>query len=239
MVLFRQRCQYAVMLGLLLLALVVLPACNGDSADAEETSTATTAAETPTGVSDSSPAHQETQTPLANDAAETAIAQQGETPEAADETTASPGNSGTGSLPGLEGYIDNRSGPVEVLQSLYSAVNLKQYARAYGYWEASDQLPRFEEFAGGYANTETVELTTGEVTSDVGAGQLYFAVPVTLDVTTTDGGSQIFAGCYVLHLARPEMQIEPPYTPMSIASADIREVAGDEEAAAVMAEGCG
>jgi hypothetical protein len=240
MFLFRRLRVQIALAGLLTLAILLTAACNGDSATAEETSTATMAPESGA-----------TSTPPASNANPSETAASESTQSGADEsavtesstagsgaTSAPSAQAGAGSLPGLEGYVDNRSGPVEVLQSLYSAVNLKQYARAYGYWEPSDQLAPFPEFAEGYASTEMVTLTTGAVTTGAGAGQLYFDVPVTLEVTTADGGSQTFVGCYVLHLARPEIQAEPPYTPMAIASADISEAATGADTAALMTEAC-
>jgi hypothetical protein len=234
--------------GLLALSIVLSAGCNDDSADAKETATETaattnaTTATSTTSIANTEPtntAASATETVAADEGSqETAVPQSTDPATGTGATVAAPEPTSGESLPGLEGYLDNRSGPVAVLESLYSAINLQQYARAYSYWEASDTLPAFADFEAGYANTETVELTTGEISTDVGAGQLYFGVPVTLDVTTTDGGTQIFAGCYVLHLARPEMQVEPPYSPLAIASADISEVASDAAASARMAEGC-
>src|SRR5215217_463954 len=58
-------------------------------------------------------------------------------------------------------YLDDRSGPVEVLGSLTNAINRREYARAYSYWEPdSAVLQPYAEFAAGYANTIEVELST-------------------------------------------------------------------------------
>ena len=235
MPLFLRFRQHVALAGLLL-SMVLVVACNGGSATAEDTATATSGTEAEA----TSPPPAATNTVASNDGAadETAVVGGTDTPESSAAATASSNQTDGDSLPALEGYMDDRSGPVEVLQSLYSAVNLKQYARAYSYWEPSDQLAPFPEFAEGYAETESVELTTGDVSTDAGAGQLYFQVPVTLDVTTADGGSQTFVGCYVLHLARPEIQAEPPFSPMAIASASISEAAADADTAALMAAGC-
>jgi len=128
------------------------------------------------------------------------------------------------------GYLDDRSTPEAVVGSYFDAVNKREYARAYSYWEpaaAQRELPAFDEFVEGYGDTTAVELTLGVVSSDVGAGQLYFLVPVSLIASLSDGSTQTFAGCYTLHLARPQLQAVPPFRPMSIQHANIVQ-AGDE-----------
>ena len=115
-------------------------------------------------------------------------------------------------------YFDNRSDAVSLLQSYFNAIDRREYARAYGYWEAGSQVGAFPQFEAGFATTQAVVLTTGQVGGDAGAGQRYFIVPVTLQ-SSTSGGSQTFVGCYVLHLALPELQAVPPFHPLGIASA--------------------
>jgi hypothetical protein len=138
------------------------------------------------------------------------------------------------------GYLDDRSTPEAVISSYYDAVNRHEYARAYSYWEpaaAERELAPFDEFVSGYADTASVELTLGEGGSGVGAGQLYFTVPVTLVATMTDGSLQTFVGCYTLHLARPQLQAIPPFRPLSIQRADIAAV-DDGDLAGLMAQAC-
>ena len=103
---------------------------------------------------------------------------------------------------------------------------LKRWAIDYLH-SAQRELPAFDEFVEGYGDTTAVELTLGVVSSDVGAGQLYFLVPVSLIASLSDGSTQTFAGCYTLHLARPQLQAVPPFRPMSIQHANIVQ-AGDE-----------
>jgi hypothetical protein len=139
-------------------------------------------------------------------------------------------------------YLDDRSRAERVVQSYFNAINRKEYARAYSYWEpaaAESQLPPYEEFEGGYANTAHVDVSIGEVHMDVGAGQLYYAVPVALDVTTTDGTGQFFAGCYILHLARPRLQAVPPFHPMGIRSATVGELPLGTDPNEALARPCG
>jgi hypothetical protein len=122
-------------------------------------------------------------------------------------------------------YLDDRSTAAQVLASYFNAINRNEYARAYSYWEpaAATELPPFPEFAQGYSDTARVEVTIGDVRSDVGAGQLYFVAPVALQATTSAGATTWFIGCYTIHLARPQFQAVPPFRPMSIRAANVWE----------------
>ena len=138
-------------------------------------------------------------------------------------------------------YLDDRSTPETLLASYANAINLGQYVRAYSYWEpsaAADQLPPYDDFAQGFANTESVEITTGTVTSDVGAGQIYYSVPVALVAKTTSGATQTFVGCYTFHLARPEIQSQPPFQPLGIRSASVQQVPNNADVAAMLLTAC-
>jgi hypothetical protein len=137
-------------------------------------------------------------------------------------------------------YIDDRSGPIEVLRSLFNAVNRREYVRAYSYWEDNaPQLAAYPDFEAGYANTQSVQLYTGNVTNDAGAGQLYYSVPVTLSSLTTNGVTQTYVGCYRLHLAQPAIQATPPFRPLGIASASVQQVPNDANTAQMMQQACG
>jgi hypothetical protein len=139
------------------------------------------------------------------------------------------------------GYQDDRSTAESVIGSYYDAVNRRQYSRAYSYWEpasAASQLPPYAQFVQGYADTASVDLATGDVTSGVGAGQLYYSVPVTLVATMDDGSIQTFVGCYTLHIPRPEFQAVPPYISMGIRSATIEQVDNFADTAGLMNQSC-
>lgn len=138
-------------------------------------------------------------------------------------------------------YLDDRSDPVQVLRSLFNAINRKEFARAYSYWEsgpAGSLLPPFPEYRQGYANTVSVDLTTGSGSENAGAGQIYFNVPVTLQAKNADNSSQSFVGCYILHLARPEIQTAPPFHPLAISGAAVRQVPSDADFAALIKAAC-
>lgn len=144
-----------------------------------------------------------------------------------------------------ERYLDNRSGPVEVLRSLFNAVNRHEYVRAYSYWEAPSGAgagaggpPPFSQFEQGYADTASVELITGEPQTGAGAGQIYYQVPATLRARQTNGATQTFVGCYTLHLSQPTVQGVPPFQPLSIASAKVRAMVQGADTATLMMEAC-
>ena len=69
------------------------------------------------------------------------------TTDSANPTPAATAPSATTPGPDLRpepGYLDDRSGPEQVLRSYVDAINRKEYARAYSYWEAgvaTSQLP--------------------------------------------------------------------------------------------------
>src|SRR5262245_5708906 len=139
------------------------------------------------------------------------------------------------------GYLDDRSTAEAVVGSFYDAVNRREYTRAFSYWEpsaAASELPPFDEFAEGYADTVHVDASLGDVGSGVGAGQLYFSVPVTLVSSMADGSKQTFVGCYTLHLARPQLQAEPPFRPLAIQRATVQQVENDADTASLMAAAC-
>ena len=141
----------------------------------------------------------------------------------------------------MDNYLDDRSDPVLVLSSLFNAINRHEYLRAYSYWQnsgSSSSLPSFDQFQKGYENTTSVELSTGTVTPDAGAGQIYYSVPAVLKSKTTDGKQQTFAGCYTLHLAQPAIQATPPFEPLGIRSGDLSQVTNDANTADLLANAC-
>jgi hypothetical protein len=122
-------------------------------------------------------------------------------------------------------YVEDRTDGVQVLRSLFNAINRKEYVRAYSYWQpGSAQLQPYDQFQQGYADTNSVQLTAGTQTTEGAAGQLYYNVPVIL-VSQATGGTQTFTGCYVLQLSNPSVQGQPPFQPLAIHSAAIQQVA--------------
>lgn len=138
-------------------------------------------------------------------------------------------------------YLDNRSDGAEVIRSFYNAINRHEYARAYSYWEPntpSSRLAPFDQFQQGYAQTKSVALAIGTVTTDAGAGQRYWSVPVTVVSTQQDGSKLTFVGCYDLHLGSPVIQSQPPFQPLGIESANVKQVDNGADTASMMAQAC-
>jgi hypothetical protein len=138
-------------------------------------------------------------------------------------------------------YLDDRSDPISTLRSLFNAINRKEYARAYSYWQnpgASPDVPPFPQFQQGYQDTASVDATFGSVVSNAGAGQMYYNVPVALKVQTTRGQTQTFVGCYTLHLAQPAIQATPPFEPLGIKSAVVKQVANNADLSALLSAAC-
>jgi hypothetical protein len=135
-------------------------------------------------------------------------------------------------------YLDDRSNAVDVLSSLFNAVNRKEYVRAYSYWETNSKVGPFDKFQQGYANTASVQLTTGKVTSGNGAGQIYYTVPAVLKAKTSGGSTQTFTACYILHLSRPEIQGTPPFQPLAIQSATAKQVNNGSDTDDLLRKAC-
>jgi hypothetical protein len=132
-------------------------------------------------------------------------------------------------LPGFAqeaAYIDDRSTPVAVIQSFYNAIDRKEYARAYSYYEEGQGVAPFDQFEAGYADTETVSIAFGEVASEGAAGSTFYTVPVSLDAVSNSGKHSYFAGCYTLRLANPAIQAAPPFRPMHIVEGHLKAAKG-------------
>src|SRR2546427_1543468 len=135
-------------------------------------------------------------------------------------------------------YLDDRGSPEAVIRSYYDAIGRHQYLRAYAYWEPSTSLPSFDVFEKGFADTTTVQVELGTVGGSPGAGQLYWSIPAAVSATTT-AGAQSFVGCYTVHLARPEIQTDPPFKPMAIQTGQLSSVASPAAARSALATVCG
>jgi hypothetical protein len=138
-------------------------------------------------------------------------------------------------------YLDDRTGPVEVLSSMFNAINRHEYGRAYSYWEnagTSSSVPPFDQFQKGYENTASVMLTTGTPVRGLAAGQIYYSLPAVIVAQTTSGATQTFSGCYRFHLAQPDLQAVPPFMPLAIQSATVNSVANNADQAALLKQAC-
>ncbi|RMD49870.1 MAG: hypothetical protein D6832_00885 [Alphaproteobacteria bacterium] len=121
-------------------------------------------------------------------------------------------------------YLDDRSTPEAVIHSLYNAVTLHDYPRAWSYFDEGSR-PDYELFAAGYSDTERVRVKTGVPREEGAAGTTWWAVPTVIEAERRDGSRAVFAGCYVLNKADPHLIDEPPYDPIAIVRGRLRPVA--------------
>jgi hypothetical protein len=136
-------------------------------------------------------------------------------------------------------FVDNRSGAIETLSSFLNALNRKQYVRAYSYYQNPATFPGpFSEFAAGYADTDVISVTFGNVQSEGAAGSMYYKVPLALHVQTTSNAEQTFVGCYTLRLTQPAVQGTPPFQPMGILSGKFNQVANGTAIAPLLPAAC-
>ncbi|KSV69561.1 hypothetical protein [Sinorhizobium sp. Sb3] len=125
-------------------------------------------------------------------------------------------------------YVDDRSDGAALVRSLYSAINRKEYARAYGYFGESKPAGGFKSFTRGYDRTMSVEVKIGKVKTEAGAGSIYSAVPVAVKSIEERARVRFFAGCYVTRIINPSLQV-PPFTPYQVEAARLKEVKGPLE----------
>lgn len=120
----------------------------------------------------------------------------------------------------LHDYLDDRSTPERLISSFYNAINRNEYLRAWSYFR-DDAAPEYDTFRDGYADTASVRLRTGEVTSEGAAGSIHSLVPVVIEATGTGGETTVFAGCYKLTQVQPAAQETPPFRPIQIDGGDL------------------
>jgi hypothetical protein len=91
-----------------------------------------------------------------------------------------------------------------VLREYYRAIDSLDYAHAWSLWSdgghSSGQT--IQQFADGFANMARVTVDTGAPGNiEAAAGSRYIQVPVTIQATTRDGGTQRYTGTYTLRRA--------------------------------------
>lgn len=135
-------------------------------------------------------------------------------------------------------YLDDRSSAAGLVRSLYNAVNRKEFARAWDYYGETKPSKDFDAFTKGYEGTERVKVATGFVTEEGAAGSVFYNVPVAIEARAAGGNEQVFAGCYVVRLANPQIQ-EPPFAPMHIEKGSLKPASGslDESVPASCGDG--
>ena len=136
-------------------------------------------------------------------------------------------------------YLDNRSGAIETVSSMLNALNLKQYVRAYYYFQVPATYPgNYTIWSNGFSNTDGITVTFGSVVQEGAAGSLYYKVPLAEVVTTTSATTQTFVGCYTLRLGQPANQMTPPFQPMGIISGTFTQVANGTNIGPLLSTAC-
>ena len=123
-------------------------------------------------------------------------------------------------------YSDDRSTAADLVHSLYNAVNLREYARAYDYFS----VPPSKDYASyekGFADTARVDVITGDVFSDGAAGSIYYSVPTAIKATDSKGNAKYFAGCYTVRAVNGAIQ-EPPFRPLHIEKGALKPAKADD-----------
>jgi hypothetical protein len=99
---------------------------------------------------------------------------------------------------------EDRDDPIRLLASYFNAVNVREFQRAWGYWDAPPN-PSYLDFIQGYADTVHVLLVVSPlVRVSAAAGTMYAEIPTLLVARHADGSEHVFFGCYVSR--RPNQQ---------------------------------
>jgi hypothetical protein len=122
--------------------------------------------------------------------------------------------------------LNNRTDPVNLINSYYNAINLKDYARAYSYWVGPGSTVNnsglsFSAFANGYTQTAAVGVATGPFQGDGAAGTIYYQVPVVIVATQKNNTQQNFYGCYVVRQTNAPIEGLPYPNPLFFNSAKV------------------
>ncbi len=117
-------------------------------------------------------------------------------------------------------YRDDRTTATSLVQSLYNAINRREYARAFDYF-VTPPAKSFAAYANGFTDTRSVELLVGVVAEEGAAGSTYYSVPVALKAISTGGSESYFGGCYVVRQSNVQAQ-EPPFRALRIESGKLK-----------------
>ncbi|RFC62839.1 hypothetical protein DYI37_12825 [Fulvimarina endophytica] len=118
-------------------------------------------------------------------------------------------------------FLDDRSTPEALIASLYNAIDRQEYLRAWSYYAEGEGRPAWDDYPAGFAQTRTVTVKTGAVTSEGAAGSVYSNVPVAIRAETRSETTEVFTGCYVTRFVEPGNQAAPPYVPLQIVKGEL------------------
>ena len=130
-----------------------------------------------------------------------------------------------------DGRGDDRNDPVGTLAAYYSAINARDYRRAFRFWDSPPSS--YEQFARGFDDTDQVRVLVDPTTNIEGAaGSVYADVPAIVVSTMRNGGERVFAGCYVMR--RSNVQDRG----WQIYRADVSAVTANIRLSRILSQGC-
>jgi heat shock protein HslJ len=125
----------------------------------------------------------------------------------------------------------DNSEPVATLAAYYTAINARDYRRAFRFWDSSPSS--YEQFARGFADTDQVRLLVEPSTRVEGAaGSVYAQIPAIVVSTMRNGSERVFAGCYVMR--RSNVQDRG----WQIYRAEVSQVSSNIRLSRMLSQGC-
>jgi hypothetical protein len=130
--------------------------------------------------------------------------------------------------------------PASLIGSYYNAITLRDYPRAYSYWETPPQNQTEAQFAAGFSDTvSAIAMVAVPYLTDAGAGNIYASVPTVVIAQLTNGPEAYYAGCFVTHKTNvPVGNATEPDPNWYLRSADLVRVTTAYAALASMATAC-
>ncbi|MFN8378216.1 MAG: hypothetical protein U0452_06045 [Anaerolineae bacterium] len=90
--------------------------------------------------------------------------------------------------------------PASLIGSYYNAISLRDYPRAYSYWETPPGNQSEAQFAAGFSDTASaIALVAVPYLTDAGAGNIYASLPTVVIAQRTNGTQVYYTGCFVVH----------------------------------------
>ena len=118
---------------------------------------------------------------------------------------------------------DDTNSPENVMLSFENALNLKDYERAWDYWNSKPET-NFEKWKKGYAQTKYTDLYYKYKDSDAGAGNRWVTYSVKLFSEDTKGKKHLYEGYYILHTSAPELYDQGNWPGWKIEKGEFRKI---------------
>lgn len=122
-----------------------------------------------------------------------------------------------------QSYLDDRSGPAELVSSYYNAINRHEFARAWSYWRHSTAGDPYLEFVGEFGDVLRIDAAIGKPVKERDSAGITYQVPVATETSGVDGSVQAYAGCFLLRLRHADAQ-QLPFMPMHIEKVYLKSV---------------